>query len=93
MVTKKSKKPILNFAAPVATVDTTVKLESPISAQLEKYRDFIEKSNGVRPSPDEIINRALERIFSRDAAFREFGGSKGRGRGAQGRGSENEPPA
>ncbi len=69
MVSRKSKKPILNFAAPVATVDVTVTLEAPNSAQLEKYRDFIEKTTGVRPSADEIINRELERTCSRDAAF------------------------
>jgi hypothetical protein len=81
MATKKAKKPALNFAPPVATVDTSVRLEEPISAQLTKYQDFIEKTNGVRPSTDDIINRALERVFSRDAAFKEFtGGSKGRTR-------------
>lgn len=81
MATRKSKKPVLNFAPPVATVDTTVKLEAPVSAQLERYQDFIEKTNGVRPTADAIINRALERIFSRDAAFREFAGAgKGRSR-------------
>ena len=90
MPSRKSKKPALNFATPVATVDTTVKLEQPISVQLEKYRDFIEKTNGIRPSTDDIINRALERVFSRDAAFREFAGGKGRGRSASARGSEGE---
>jgi len=90
MVTKKAKKPALNFAPPVATVDTSVKLEEPISAQLTKYQDFIEKTNGVRPSTDDIINRALERVFSRDTAFKEFaGGSKGRSRSTS-RGSEGD---
>ncbi|MGB8510942.1 MAG: DUF4806 domain-containing protein [Pyrinomonadaceae bacterium] len=90
MATKKAKKPVLNFAAPIATVDTTVKLEEPISAQLVKYQDFIEKINGVRPSTDDIINRALDRVFSRDAAFKEFaGGNKGRTRSTS-RGSEGD---
>ena len=81
MTTNKKKKPVLNFAPPIATVDTPVKLEEPISAQLAKYQDFIEKTNGVRPSVDDIINRALERVFLRDAAFKDFaGGSKGRTR-------------
>lgn len=90
MATKKAKKPALNFAPPVATVEATVKLEEPISAQLSKYQDFIEKTNGVRPSTDDIINRALERVFSRDVAFKEFaGGSKGRARPTQ-RGTESD---
>ena len=90
MATKKAKKPVLNFAPPLATVDTSVKLEEPISAQLTRYQDFIEKTNGVRPSVDDIINRALERVFSRDAAFKEFaGGSKGRTRSTS-RGSEGD---
>lgn len=90
MATNKKKKPVLNFAAPIATVDTSVKLEEPISAQLSRYQDFIEKTNGVRPSTDDIINRALERVFSRDAAFKEFaGGSKGRARSTS-RGSESD---
>jgi len=90
MPTKKPKKPVLNFAAPIATVDTTVKLEEPISAHLTKYQDFIEKTNGVRPTADDIINRALERVFSRDAAFKEFaGGNKGRTRSTS-RGSEGD---
>jgi hypothetical protein len=86
VATKKAKKPALNFAPPVATV----KLEEPVSAQLSKYQDFIEKTNGVRPSTDDIINRALERVFSRDAAFKEFiGGSKARPRSTS-RGSEGD---
>jgi hypothetical protein len=90
MPSKKPKKPILNFAAPVKTITTQVEIQEPISAQLEKYRDFIEKTNGVRPSTDDLINRALERVFSRDAAFREFaGGSKGRTRSTS-RGSEDD---
>jgi hypothetical protein len=70
----------------------TFNLEEPINTRLTKYQDFIEKTNGVRPSIDDIINRALDRVFSRDAAFKEFHGSKTRGRGAQGRASENDPP-
>lgn len=90
MPSKKPKKPILNFAAPIATVDTPVKLEEPISAQLARYQDFIEKNNGVRPSTDDIINRALERVFLRDAAFKEFaGGNKARTRSTA-RGSEGD---
>jgi hypothetical protein len=90
MATKKAKKPALNFAPPVKTVDTSVKLEEPISAQLSKYQDFIEKTNGVRPSTDDIINRALERVFSRDAAFKEYSGAgKGRTRPTS-RGSEGD---
>ncbi len=89
----KSKKPMLDFAAPVETIDVRIKLEAPINESLEKYRDFIEKSNGVRPTVDDIINRALQRIFSKDSAFKEFAGHKGRGRSARGRGAENEPPA
>jgi hypothetical protein len=88
MVTKKPKKPMLNFAAPVSTVDVKVKLEEPINTELERYRDFIEKTNGVRPSADDIINRALQRIFSKDAAFKEFAGTKGRARGRS-----SDPPA
>ena len=81
MATKKAKKPMLNFAAPVKTVSAQVEIEEPISAQLDRYCEFIEKTNGVRPSRDEVINRVLERLFSRDAAFKEFaGGSKGRTR-------------
>ncbi len=79
---------MLNFAAPVSTVDVKVKLEEPINTELERYRDFIEKTNGVRPSADDIINRALQRIFSKDAAFKEFAGPKGRARGRS-----PEPPA
>lgn len=86
MPSRKSKKPMLNFAAPITTVDTTIKLEEPVSAQLEKYRDFIERTNGVRPSTDDIINRVLERLFARDTAFRDFAG---RGRSIK-RSSDNE---
>jgi hypothetical protein len=83
---KKSKKPMLNFAAPVKTVTNQVELEEPISTQLDRYCEFIEKSNGVRPSRDEVINRVLERLFSRDTAFREHAG---RGRSTK-RGSDSE---
>ena len=72
---------MLDFAIPIKTVKTQVEIEEPINTQLEKYRDFIEKTNGIRPTTDSVINRALERIFERDAAFKEFTG-KGRTRRA-----------
>jgi len=81
MPSKKPKKPMLNFAAPVKTITTQVEVQEPVSAQLDRYCEFIEKTNGVRPSRDEVINRVLERLFSRDSAFKEFaGGNKARTR-------------
>jgi hypothetical protein len=81
MPSKKPKKPMLNFAAPVKTITTQVEIQEPVSVQLDRYCEFIEKTNGVRPSRDEVINRVLERLFSRDSAFKEFaGGNKGRTR-------------
>lgn len=92
MAAKDARKPFLNFVAPVATVEVLIKLEEPISAMLERYRDFIEKRNGIRPSADDVINRALECIFSHDEAFKEFTERKRRGRGTPGRRRETEPP-
>lgn len=90
MPPKKPKKPMLNFAAPVKTIPTQVEIQEPISAQLDRYCEFIEKTNGVRPSRDEVINRVLERLFTRDSAFKEFaGGNKGRTRSTS-RSSEGE---
>ncbi len=86
MATRKPKKPMLNFAAPIKTITNQVEIEEPLSAQLDRYCEFIEKSNGVRPSRDEVINRILERLFSRDTAFREYAG---RGRSTK-RGSDSE---
>jgi hypothetical protein len=86
MPSRKPKKPMLNFALPVKTVAKQIEIEEPISTQLDRYCEFIEKTNGVRPSRDEVINRVLERLFSRDTAFREFGG---RGRSTK-RGSDSE---
>jgi hypothetical protein len=90
MPSKKPKRPMLNFAAPVKTILMEVEIQEPINAQLDRYCEFIEKTNGVRPSRDEVINRVLERLFSRDSAFKEFaGGNKGRTRSTS-RGSESD---
>ena len=81
MPSKKTKKPMLNFTAPVKTILTEVEIQESIGEQLDRYCEFIEKTNGVRPTRDEVINRVLERLFSRDSAFKEFaGGNKGRTR-------------
>lgn len=77
---------MLNFAAPPKTITAQIEIEESMSAQLDRYCEFIEKTNSVRPSRDEVINRVLERLFSRDTAFREY---TGRGRSTK-RGSEGE---
>ncbi len=86
MPSRKPKKPMLNFAAPPKTITAQIEIEESMSAQLDRYCEFIEKTSGVRPSRDEVINRVLERLFSRDTAFREYAG---RGRSTK-RGSEGE---
>ncbi len=86
MPSRKSKKPMLNFAAPPKTITTQIEIEEPMTAQLDRYCEFIEKTNGIRPSRDEVINRVLERLFSRDTAFREYAG---RGRSTK-RSSDSE---
>jgi hypothetical protein len=74
MAGKRSEKPLLSFTTPAQKIEIKISIEKRLHELIEKYCEFCEKTANVRPTKDDIVSGALQRLFERDHAFRRFAG-------------------
>jgi hypothetical protein len=48
------------------------KLDMRVLRTLRQYANFISSVSGVEPTPDEVIEKALLKVFNADAGFKQW---------------------
>jgi hypothetical protein len=63
------------------------KVSKGVLANLEQYVSYIKDATGDEPTPDEIVDKGMQRLFDADRGFKQWlqknGGNGGAGRPAE----------
>ena len=64
-------KPLISFEK-IAYEKATFKLTETVLQQLTAYAAYVKTSTGQEPTPDEVVDKGMQRLFDADKGFKQW---------------------